>query len=108
MHFPAGATPKDDPSAGIAIACSMLSLLKKKKVKSRLAMTGEISLTGEVMPIGGVREKVLGAKNMGVKHVILPLSNKSDVKQLKPEWTRGLRIEFVQHFEEVAKIVFNF
>ena len=108
VHFPAGATPKDGPSAGIAIACSMLSLLRRKKVKSRLAMTGEISLTGEVMPIGGVKEKVLGAKVMGVKHVVLPVSNKSDVKQLKPEWTRGLKIEFVKHFDEVAKLVFNF
>ena len=102
MHFPAGATPKDGPSAGIAIATSMLSLLRGKKIKTRTAMTGEISLTGEVMPIGGVREKVLGAKNMGVKTVLLPTMNKSDVEQLKPEWKSGLTIKYVDNFSEVA------
>lgn len=104
MHFPAGATPKDGPSAGIAIACAMLSLLRGKKIKARLAMTGEISLTGEVMPIGGVREKVLGAKNMGIKTVLLPIMNRSDVEQLKPEWKSGLTIKYVDHFDEVAKL----
>ncbi|MFT7516232.1 MAG: ATP-dependent Lon protease [Myxococcota bacterium] len=104
MHFPAGATPKDGPSAGIAIACAMLSLLRGKKLKPRLAMTGEISLTGEVMPIGGVREKVLGAKNMGIKTVLLPIINRSDVEQLKPEWKSGLTIKYVDHFNEVAKL----
>ena len=104
MHFPAGATPKDGPSAGIAIASSMLSLLSGTKIKPKLAMTGEISLTGEVMPIGGVREKVLGAKMMGVKTVLLPTMNKSDVEQLRPEWKSGLKIKYVDNFKEVAHI----
>ena len=74
-------------------------------MKSHTAMTGEISLTGEVMPIGGVREKVLGAKIMGIKTILLPIMNKSDVEQLKPEWKSGLTIEYVDHFAEVAQYV---
>ena len=70
-------------------------------------MTGEITLTGEVMPIGGVREKVLAAKRLGIKTVILPAENERDVKQLDASWTRGLRIEFVEHFTEVVKLAFG-
>jgi ATP-dependent Lon protease len=107
LHFPAGAVPKDGPSAGIAIACGMLSRLSGKRLKARVAMTGEITLTGEVMPIGGVREKVLAAKRLGIKTVILPAENERDVKQLDASWTRGLRIEFVEHFTEVVKLAFG-
>jgi len=107
LHFPAGAVPKDGPSAGIAIASAMVSRLKSKKLKPRLAMTGEITLTGEVMPIGGVREKVLAAKRLGVKTVLLPAENERDVKQLEESWTRGLKIEYVSHFSEVIKLAFG-
>jgi len=107
LHFPAGAVPKDGPSAGIAIASAMVSRLTGKKLKARLAMTGEITLTGEVMPIGGVREKVLAAKRLGVKTVLLPAENERDVKQLDESWTRGLKIQFVSHFSDVMKLAFG-
>lgn len=107
LHFPAGAVPKDGPSAGIAISFAMLSRLSGKRLKARVAMTGEITLTGEVMPIGGVREKVLAAKRLGVKTVLLPAENERDVKQLDPSWTRGLKIEFVSHFTDVVKLAFG-
>ncbi len=107
LHFPAGAVPKDGPSAGLAIACAMLSRLTGKRLKSRLAMTGEITLTGEAMPIGGVREKVLAAKRLGVRTVLLPRANKRDVDVLEDEWKRGLKILFVDHFRDVVKLAFG-
>ncbi len=107
LHFPAGAVPKDGPSAGIAIACAMLSRLTGRRLRARVAMTGEITLTGEVMPIGGVREKVLAAKRLGVRKVLLPKENQRDVKVLDPSWTRGLKIEFVEHFRDVVGLAFG-
>ena len=106
VHFPSGAVPKDGPSAGITITCAMLSQLSGRKLKPRLAMTGEITLTGEVLPVGGIREKVLAAKRYGVKQVILPKANERDVKILDPEWTRGMNFHFVAHFNEVADLAF--
>ena len=106
VHFPSGAVPKDGPSAGITITCAMLSQLSGRKLKPRLAMTGEITLTGEVLPVGGIREKVLAAKRYGVKQVILPKANERDVKILDPEWTRGMTFHFVGHFNEVADLAF--
>ena len=105
VHFPAGAVPKDGPSAGIAITTAMLSQLLNKRPKARLAMTGEITLTGEVLPVGGIREKVLAAKRYGMKTVLLPAENESDVEELDPAWTRGLKFHFVEHFDEVVKLV---
>ena len=107
LHFPAGAVPKDGPSAGIAIASVMLSRLTGRRLKARVAMTGEITLTGEVIAIGGVREKVLAAKRLGVRTAILPKENERDVKVLDPTWTRGLKIEFVSHFREVVELAFG-
>ena len=107
LHFPAGAVPKDGPSAGIAIASVMLSRLTGRRLKARVAMTGEITLTGEVIAIGGVREKVLAAKRLGVRTAILPKENERDVKVLDPTWTRGLKIEFVSHFRDVVKLAFG-
>jgi ATP-dependent Lon protease len=101
VHFPAGAVPKDGPSAGITVAIAMLSRLTGRVMHPRTAMTGEISLTGEVMPVGGIREKVLGAKRQGVRTVILPAENRSDVVELDPSWTRGLRFVYVERFEQV-------
>ncbi|MAW60470.1 MAG: endopeptidase La [Planctomycetes bacterium] len=105
VHFPAGAVPKDGPSAGIAITTAMLSQLLGKRPKARLAMTGEITLTGEVLPVGGIREKVLAAKRYGMKTVLLPSENASDVEELDPAWTRGLVFHFVEHFDEVVELV---
>jgi ATP-dependent Lon protease len=101
VHFPAGAVPKDGPSAGITVAIAMLSRLTGRVMHPRTAMTGEISLTGEVMPVGGIREKVLGAKRQGVRTVILPAENRSDVVELDPTWTRGMRFVYVERFEQV-------
>jgi len=106
VHFPAGAVPKEGPSAGITIACAMLSRLTGRRLRPRLAMTGEITLTGEVLPIGGVREKVLTARRRGIRTVILPVENERDVKELDPLWTRGLAFVFVSRFEEVEKAAF--
>lgn len=106
VHFPAGAVPKDGPSAGITIACSMISLLSGRRLHARLGMTGELTLTGEVLPVGGIREKVLTAKRRGIRTVILPAENERDVGQLDPEWTRGLRFVYVRRMEEVAAAAF--
>jgi ATP-dependent Lon protease len=107
LHFPAGAIPKDGPSAGLAVACTMLSRLSGRRLKARLAMTGEITLTGEAMPIGGVREKVLAAKRLGIRTVLLPRANKRDVDVLEEEWTRGLKILLVDHFSDVVELAFG-
>jgi len=107
LHFPSGAIPKDGPSAGIAIACAFLSSLTNRPVATDVAMTGELTVVGEVLPIGGVREKLLAAKNFGVQHVILPKANEPEAKELKRELVRGLKIHFVEHFEEVYELVFE-
>ena len=107
LHFPSGAIPKDGPSAGIAIACAFLSSLTDQPVPTDIAMTGELTVVGEVLPIGGVREKVLAAKNFGLQRVLLPKGNEPDAKELKRELVRGLKIHFVEHFDEVFDIVFG-
>ena len=107
IHFPEGAIKKDGPSAGIAITTVILSLLLKQKVNSKLAMTGEITLTGNVLPIGGVREKVIGAKNRGVTTIILPKENKKDVKKLDKEITDDLTFIYVSKYSEVFDKIFK-
>ncbi|MFT4514627.1 MAG: ATP-dependent Lon protease, partial [Planctomycetota bacterium] len=107
LHFPSGGIPKDGPSAGIAIACAFLSSLTDQPVPPDIAMTGELTVVGEVLPIGGVREKVLAAKNFGLQRVLLPMGNEPDVKEMKRELVRGLKIHFVEHFDEVFDIVFG-
>lgn len=107
LHFPSGAIKKDGPSAGIAIACAFLSSLTGRPVPSNLAMTGELTVVGEVLPIGGVREKVLAAKNFGLEHVILPKANEPEARELKRALVRGLKIHFVERFDQVFDIVFG-
>ena len=107
LHFPAGATKKDGPSAGIAIACAFLGALLGKTAPMDLAMTGELTLVGEVLPIGGVREKVLAAKNFGLKRVLLPQGNEAEAKELKPELVEGIEIHFAERFEQVFDLVFG-
>jgi ATP-dependent Lon protease len=106
IHFPAGAIPKDGPSAGITIATAVLSLFRGEKIRKNLAMTGELTLTGEVLPIGGVREKVLVAKRFGIPRVILPELNRSDVEELPKRLVKGMTFEYVKHFGDVARIAF--
>lgn len=104
VHFPAGAVPKDGPSAGITIATAILSLFRNERVCKHLAMTGELTLAGEVLPIGGVREKVMVAKRFGIPRVVLPVLNRSDVAELPPRLVKGMKFEYVKHFGEVARI----
>jgi ATP-dependent Lon protease len=101
IHVPAGAVPKDGPSAGISMATSIASLLTNHKVDSDLAMTGEITLTGQVLPIGGVKEKVLGAKRAGIKKVILPKRNEIDVEDVPKEVRDTMEFVYVEELSEV-------
>jgi len=107
VHFPAGAVPKDGPSAGITIASAMYSQFTGKRMSAKFAMTGEITLTGEVLAVGGVREKVLAAKRHGIRTVILPAENERDVLLLDPAWTRGLRFLYVATFADVLVACFG-
>ncbi|MBK9383225.1 MAG: endopeptidase La [Planctomycetes bacterium] len=107
IHFPAGAVPKDGPSAGITITTAILSLLKGRVIRPSLAMTGELTLVGEVLPVGGIREKVLVARRFGVKTLILPKLNQKDVEELRPELIRGLRFHYVSRYEEVFAHAFS-
>ena len=104
LHMPAGATPKDGPSAGIAMALAFYSLAKNKKVRGQVAMTGELSLTGKVLPVGGIKEKVLGAKRAGIKEIILPIENEKDLAEVPERHRKGLKFNPVTHFDEVLKI----
>lgn len=101
IHIPEGAVPKDGPSAGITMATAMLSAITNIPVKATVAMTGEITLRGRVLPIGGLKEKLLAAKNAGIKTVLLPEKNRADVAEISKEITGGLRIVYVQQMQEV-------
>jgi ATP-dependent Lon protease len=101
LHVPAGATPKDGPSAGITMATALLSLALNKPVRPRLGMTGELTLTGRVYPIGGVREKLVAAKRSGLDHVLLPLANERDYDELPELVKAGISVRFVSRLEEV-------
>lgn len=107
LHLPAGATPKDGPSAGITMALALYSLATNKKINSGLAMTGELSLTGRVLPVGGIKEKVLAAKRAGIKTIILPKENEKDLKEVPERHRKGLKFFPVSHFNEVLKIAFK-
>lgn len=104
LHVPEGATPKDGPSAGIAMLTSLVSLLTQKRVKKNLAMTGEITLRGKVLPVGGIKEKILAAKRANIKDIILCHENKSDIDEIKPEYLEGLTFHYVKEMSEVLKI----
>ena len=104
LHVPEGATPKDGPSAGIAMLTSLVSLYTQKRVKKNLAMTGEITLRGKVLPVGGIKEKILAAKRANIKEIILCQDNKSDIDEIKPEYLEGLTFHYVKEMSEVLKI----
>jgi ATP-dependent Lon protease len=105
MHVPAGAIPKDGPSAGVTMATTLVSLLTNHRVRPYLAMTGEITLSGNVLPVGGIKEKVLAAKRAGVRDVILPAENKTNVEEdLTPEQLENLKVHYVKTIEEVLEI----
>jgi ATP-dependent Lon protease len=104
LHVPEGATPKDGPSAGIAMLTSLASTFTRRKIRKALAMTGEITLRGRVLPVGGIKEKLLAAKRAGIKEVILCLDNKKDVDDIRPEYLKGLSFHYVTQMEEVLRI----
>ncbi|MDD5704702.1 MAG: endopeptidase La [Kiritimatiellae bacterium] len=107
LHVPAGATKKDGPSAGITMAAALYSLVTKQRVRQRLAMTGELTLTGRVMPIGGIKEKIIAARRSGIKTLIFPAENRKDFDILPEPVRKGLDPRFVERFEEVVEICFG-
>lgn len=107
LHVPEGATPKDGPSAGITMASALLSLALNRVPCKGFAMTGELTLTGQILAIGGVREKVIAAKRQGLHHLIVPSANQGDVQELPDYIQAGINFTFANHFKEVAKILFS-
>jgi ATP-dependent Lon protease len=104
IHVPEGATPKDGPSAGIAMLTSLVSLFKQKRVKKSLAMTGEITLRGRVLPVGGIKEKILAAKRANIKEIILCEENRKDIEEIKADYIQGLTFHYVREMKEVVDI----
>jgi len=104
IHVPEGATPKDGPSAGITMLTSLVSLFTQRKVKAKLAMTGEITLRGRVLPVGGIKEKILAAKRADIKEIILCVDNKKDIAEIEPEYIKGLTFHYVREMGEVLDI----
>jgi ATP-dependent Lon protease len=106
LHVPAGATPKDGPSAGITMASALLSLALNRKPVRNIAMTGELTLTGQVFPVGGIREKVIAARRAGIRELILPIDNRGDYDEIPEHIRKGFRVSFAEQFGDVASILF--
>jgi ATP-dependent Lon protease len=106
LHVPMGATPKDGPSAGVSLFASLVSAALNKPVAANLAMTGEITTLGEILSIGGVREKLTACKNHNITRVVLPLSNKKDVKKLPEEFKRGFTIYYCTNIKQLYEVCF--
>ena len=104
VHVPAGAVPKDGPSAGITLVTSLASAFTQRKIKERIAMTGEITLSGKVLPVGGIKEKLLASKRAGIQEVILSSKNKKDIDEIDELYKKGLKINYINHISEVLKI----
>ncbi len=104
IHVPEGATPKDGPSAGVTMLTSLVSLFTQRKVKKSLAMTGEITLRGKVLPVGGIKEKILAAKRARIKEILLCEDNRRDIEEIKPEYVKGLTFHYVSEMSDVIKI----
>lgn len=104
IHIPEGSTPKDGPSAGITIFTALASIYTGRMVKPRLAMTGEITLRGKVLPVGGIKEKILAARRSGIKEIILPMENKKDIEEIKPVYIKGLKFHYVEQMIDVIKL----
>jgi ATP-dependent Lon protease len=104
VHVPEGATPKDGPSAGVTMLTALASLFTQRKVKKNLAMTGEITLRGDVLPVGGIKEKILAAKRAGITELILCGKNKQDVDEIAPIYLKGLKINYVEKMSEVLAL----
>jgi ATP-dependent Lon protease len=106
IHVPEGAVPKDGPSAGITMATALISALTRKKVRRDVAMTGEITLRGRVLEIGGLKEKVIAAHRAGIKTIVLPKNNRKDLRDIPAKVQKDIRFKFVSHLDEVLKIAF--
>ena len=104
IHVPEGATPKDGPSAGVTMLTSIVSLLTQRKVKKNLAMTGEITLRGKVLPVGGIKEKILAAKRARIKEILLCEDNRADIEEIKPEYLKGLTFHYVKEMSDVIEL----
>ncbi|RKZ37932.1 MAG: endopeptidase La, partial [Gammaproteobacteria bacterium] len=107
LHVPEGATPKDGPSAGITMATALLSLALNRRIPSRLAMTGELTLTGRVYPVGGIREKVIAARRSDLSQLVLPEANRRDFEELPAYLRKGLKVHFARHYRDVYRVVFG-
>ena len=107
VHVPDGATPKDGPSAGITLFTALASLYTQRKVRDAWAMSGEITLRGKVLPVGGIKEKVLAAQRAGIKHVVLSKQNERDVKEIKPAFIRQLCFHYIDTVEELLPLVLH-
>merc|ERR1712150_273807 len=106
IHVPEGATPKDGPSAGCTIVSALISLALNKPLIQNVAMTGEISLTGKVLPVGGIKEKVIAAKRSGITKIILPFENEKDFTELQDFVKEDIKVYFAKTYEDVFKIIF--
>jgi ATP-dependent Lon protease len=107
LHVPAGATPKDGPSAGVTMASALLSLAKRRKPLRNIAMTGELTLTGQVLPVGGIREKVIAARRANIRELILPAANKGDYEEIPDYIREGLTVHFAERYNDVARLIFK-
>ena len=105
VHVPAGAIPKDGPSAGITILSAFASLFTGRKLKKSLALTGEITLRGKVLPVGGIKEKILAAHRSGIKQIVLSKENEKDIKDINKQYVKGLKFHYVESMEEVLDVV---
>jgi ATP-dependent Lon protease len=104
IHVPAGAVPKDGPSAGITMLTSLASIFTQRKVKNKLAMTGEITLRGKVLPVGGIQEKILAARRAGIIEIILCAKNKNDIDEINPKYITNMKFHFVEAVDEVLEV----
>jgi ATP-dependent Lon protease len=107
MHIPEGATPKDGPSAGITMLTALASAFTQRTAKTRLAMTGEITLRGKVLAVGGIKEKMLAARRSGIKEIILPADNRKDIEEIKPAYIKGINFLYVEQMSEVVHLALS-
>merc|ERR1712072_1105701 len=107
LHVPEGATPKDGPSAGITMTTALMSLALGEPIKTDLAMTGELTITGKVLKVGGIKEKVIAAKRERVSAIIMPRQNEADFRELKDYLRAGITAHFVDHYDDVYRLAFN-
>jgi Lon-like ATP-dependent protease len=106
-HVPEGATPKDGPSAGITLVTSLMSLALKRPIRNDMAMTGEVSLTGKVLPVGGIKEKIIGARRAGITCLILPEANKRDYDEIPDYLKDGLAVHYAENYDQVYEVAFS-